>query len=158
MLLSDFHLFLQDGNPILIRAIKDALAACKATGRCMIVLGCRQVLPPELEREFVVVEFGLPGKEQLGEVLDGISKSAKLKKVSGDERTKILDSATGMTCGEAENAFALFVVEAKRLDPAIVSREKASTVLGRPPSRDKGRQGGVPDRWRCPHQRRHGEC
>lgn len=128
ILFADFHLFLQDGNPVLVRAIKDALVSCKATGRCMVLLGCRQVLPPELEREFVTVDAGLPDKPQLGVVLDGITKSAKIKKVTGAERDRILDAATGMTCGEAENAFALSVVEAKRLDPAIVAREKASTV------------------------------
>ena len=128
VLLADFHLFLQDGNPVLIRAIKDALVAGKARGRCLIVLGCRQVLPPELERKFVLLDFNLPGKEQLGLVLDGICKSAKLKKSEGDERDLILDAATEMTCTEAENAYALAVTESKRVDPAVVTREKASTV------------------------------
>jgi hypothetical protein len=71
VLLADFHLFLQDGNPVLIRAIKDALVAGKARGRVLFVLGCRQVLPPELEREFVLLDFGLPGKDPLGQVPDG---------------------------------------------------------------------------------------
>jgi SpoVK/Ycf46/Vps4 family AAA+-type ATPase len=128
ILLADFHLFLQDGNPVLIRAIKDALVAGKAKGRVLIVLGCRQMLPPELEREFVLLDFSLPGKEILGQVLDGICKSAKLKKPEGDEREQVLDAATGMTCTEAENAYALAVIESKRVDPVIVTREKASTV------------------------------
>ena len=128
VLLSDFHLHLQDGNPVLIRAIKDALIDCKASGKCLILLGCRQILPPELEHEFVVLDIQLPSKEALGLVLDGICKSAKLKKVVGDERCRILDSATGMTCGEAENAFALSVIEARKVDAGVVAREKASTV------------------------------
>lgn len=36
VLFADFHLFLQDGNPVLIRAMKDALVGCKATGKCII--------------------------------------------------------------------------------------------------------------------------
>jgi SpoVK/Ycf46/Vps4 family AAA+-type ATPase len=36
--------------------------------------------------------------------------------------------ATGMTCTEAENAYALAVIESKRVDPAVVAREKAATV------------------------------
>ncbi len=128
VLLADFHLFLQDGNPVLIRAIKDALVASKAKGRVLIVLGCRQVLPPELEREFVLLNFSLPGKEILGQVLDGICKSAKIKKPEGDEREQVLDAATGMTCTEAENAYALAIIESKKVDSGIVAREKASTV------------------------------
>jgi len=128
VLLRDFHMFLQDGNPVLIRAIKDALAVGKTKGRTMVILGCRQVLPPELEREFVLLDFSLPGKDQLGIVLDGISDSAKLKKTKGDERDQILDAATGMTSVEAENGFALSVVEVKKITPAVVAREKAATV------------------------------
>src|ERR1035437_5896054 len=45
VLLSDFHMFLADGNPVLVRAIKDSLMAGKAKGRVLVILGCRQVLP-----------------------------------------------------------------------------------------------------------------
>ncbi|NLG35399.1 MAG: AAA family ATPase, partial [Lentisphaerae bacterium] len=110
------------------RALKDALAAGKTRGRCIVILGCRQVLPPELEREFVLLDFTLPGKETLGQVLDGICGSAKLKTPAGDDRDQILDAATGMTCTEAENAFALAIVESRKVDHAVVAREKAQTV------------------------------
>jgi len=33
-----------------------------------------------------------------------------------------------MTCTEAENAYALAVIECKHVDPAVVAREKAQTV------------------------------
>ena len=128
VLLRDFHMFLQDGNPVLIRALKDALAVGKTKGKTLVILGCRQVLPPELEREFVLLDFSLPGKDQLEVVLDGICDSAKLKKIKGDERDQILDAATGMTSTEAENGFALSVVETKKITPAVVAREKAATV------------------------------
>lgn len=128
VLLRDFHMFLEDGNPVLIRAIKDELARGKTRGKVMIILGCRQVLPPELEREICVLHFVLPDKEQLGVVLDGICESAKLDKPEGDERDRILDAATGMTCTEAENGYALSVIECKHVDPAVVAREKALTV------------------------------
>jgi len=128
VLLRDLHLFLADANPVLIRAIKDSLVVGKTKGRCLIVLGCRQVLPPELEREFVVLDFSLPDKTQLGVVLDAISVSAKLKKPTGQDRDQVLDAATGMTSTEAENAYALAVIECKKVDPAVVAREKAATV------------------------------
>ena len=128
VLFADLHLFLQDGNPILLRALKDALVASKAAGRCLVLLGCRLPLPPELEREFAVVDFGLPDKDALGVVLDNLSRSAGLEPPTGDPRERVLDSATGMTCAEAENAFALAVVETRAVDPAVVAREKAQTV------------------------------
>ena len=128
VLLRDFHMFLEDGNPVLVRAIKDELGRCKTQGKVLVALGCRQVLPPELEREMTVVHFSLPDKSQLGKVLDGICVSAGLENPDGDERERILDAATGMTCTEAENAFALCVVECRQIEPAVVAREKAQTV------------------------------
>ena len=128
ILLRDFHLFLADPNPILIRQFKDVLQRAKTQNKTLIILGCRLCLPPELEREITIIEFALPGKQQLNQVLDGIIESAQLKGVDGEQRDKILDAASGLTTIEAENAFALSVVESKAVDPVIVAREKASVV------------------------------
>jgi len=128
VLLRDFHLFLQDSNPVLIRAIKDALAVGKTKGKVLVILGCRQVLPPELEREFVLMDFNLPGRETLGTVLDQICQSAKLKRPADNERDQILDAASGLTCSEAENAFALSIVTVKGVRAVNVAAEKAATV------------------------------
>ena len=128
ILLRDFHLFLQDPNPILIRQFKNVLQLSKTQNKTLIILGCRLCLPPELEREITVIEFALPGKQQLNQVLEGIIESAKLKGVEGEQRDKILDAACGLTTIEAENAFALSVVENKSIDPVIVAREKAQAV------------------------------
>ena len=128
VLLKDFHLFLADPNPILIRQLKDVLQRAKTQNKTLIILGCRLLLPPELEREITVIEFSLPGKDQLTHVLNGICESAELKPIEGDEREKVLNAASGMTTMEAENAFALSVVQVKNIDPAIVAKEKAQVV------------------------------
>ncbi len=128
VLLRDFHAFLEDGNPVLVRAVKDALLQAKTQGKVLVLLGCRKVLPPELEREICLVEFTLPDKAQLGRVLENICTSASLQNPEGDERDRILDAATGLTCTEAENAFALSVIECRCINPAVIAREKALTV------------------------------
>ncbi len=128
VVLRDFHPFLEDGNPVLTRALKDRLRVGKTKGKAILLLGCRSVLPPELEREFVVVPFALPGKAELGGVLDQIASSARQSKPEGESRDQLLDSACGLTTIEAENAFALSVVESGGLSPQIVAREKANEV------------------------------
>jgi len=126
ILLRDFHLYLLDPDPTIIRLVKDALFKGKAKGLQLIILGCRQELPPELEKEFIVVDFILPEKEELGHVLDELAKSAKIE-VNGN-RDAVLDSAMGLTTNEAENAFALSLVETKDFDPEIIAREKSATI------------------------------
>jgi hypothetical protein len=63
-------------------------------------------------------------------VLGGIMESAGIKPDSMEQeaREKAIDAASGLTTIEAENAFALSVVESKGINPAIVAREKAQAV------------------------------
>jgi hypothetical protein len=128
VLLRDFHLFLQDPNPILIRKLKDVLQEAKTKQKTLVILGCRLCLPPELERELTVIEFALPGKEQLSAVLDGIMESAGIKTMEQETREQVIDAASGLTTIEAENAYALSVVQSKGIDPVLVSKEKAQAV------------------------------
>ena len=88
VLLRDFHPFLED-SPVLIRSLKDQVRQARTANKVLIVLACRLVLPPELEREIVVLNFRLPGKEELGTVLDGICASAGLKRPGNDARNSV---------------------------------------------------------------------
>ncbi|MBI5821399.1 MAG: AAA family ATPase [Verrucomicrobia bacterium] len=128
VLLRDYHLFFEEANPVTLRTFKDELLSAKTKGRTLCVLACRLKLPAELEREMTVVEFALPGREEIHHVLEGIIQSAKLKKLENKDRASLIDAATGLTTQEAENAFALSVVETGKLDPAVVGREKALTI------------------------------
>ena len=128
VLLRDYHVFLDDPNPLLLRQLKDQLRIGKTKGHTLAVLGCRLKLPPELEREFIVVDFTLPGAEALNEVLGGILKSTGKKRPSPETAAALIDAARGLTTTEAEDAFALSVVETGDLNPAVIAREKAQAV------------------------------
>jgi hypothetical protein len=94
ILFRDFHLSLSDPNPILIRQLKDVLQEAKTKSKTLIILGCRLCLPPELERELTVVEFALPGKQELDVVLSGILESAGIQSMEQEARdVKSLRSA-----------------------------------------------------------------
>lgn len=128
VLLRDYHLLFEEANPVSIRTFKDELVTAKAKGKTIIILACRLKLPAELEREMTVVDFALPGREEINHVLEGIVKSASLKSPDQNQRASLIDAASGLTTIEAENAYALSVVETGTLDPAVVTREKAQTI------------------------------
>ena len=128
VLLRDLQLHLDQSDPMLVRRIKDILRVAKANGHTLILLGCRLKLPPELEHEITHVDFSLPDSTRLGVVLDGIAKSAKLKNIPEGVRESALQSALGLTTTEAENAFALSVVETSGIDPGVIAREKARAL------------------------------
>ncbi|MES2657194.1 MAG: AAA family ATPase [Verrucomicrobiota bacterium] len=128
VVMRDLQPHLDQTDPMLIRRLKDLLRMAKSGGHAIILLGCRLKLPAELEHEITQVDFSLPDGIQLGVVLDGILKSAKLKKPNEAVREAILQSALGLTTTEAENAFSLSLAETKRIDHRIISREKARTL------------------------------
>lgn len=128
VLLRDLQLHLEHSDPMLIRRIKDTLRIAKANGHTLILLGCRINLPPELDREITRIDLDLPGKPELAIVLDGIISSGGIPEPSQEARDAVLQSALGLTTTEAENAFALSVVETQGVSPAIIAREKARTL------------------------------
>ena len=127
-LFRDLQLHLDHGDPMLTRRIKDILRVAKANGHTLILLGCRLNLPAEIDQEITRIDFCLPDSNALATVLDGIIASALLPPMDAAIRENVLANALGLTTTEAENVFALSVVEAKGIDPKIIAREKASTL------------------------------
>ncbi|EIQ01085.1 AAA+ family ATPase [Opitutaceae bacterium TAV1] len=124
----DFHLFIEDRNPLIWRKLRDCLAEAKAHSKTFVILGCRLALPPELEKEITVLDFTLPDREQLKNILHALVKDNNLGEGCVQDEKAIADAATGLTTGEAEQAFALSVVETRHIAKDIVYREKCQTV------------------------------
>ena len=124
----DFQMLLDDGDPVLIRKLRDVLRRAKASGKTLILLGCRSVMPPELIREITALDFELPSKEELQPVLNGIVQSADLEPPPANEQNNILEAASGLTTIEAENAFALSIIERGAIHAEVVAQEKAHTL------------------------------
>lgn len=136
VLLRDFAATLVDQDPMLVRKLRDSLRLAKASGKLIVILGVWKQLPPELEREITRIDLPLPDPEELGVVLEGILESLP-QDDSGHVPVAVLDpamregvlaAASGLTTLEAENAFALSLIETGALSPALIAREKAQAL------------------------------
>jgi SpoVK/Ycf46/Vps4 family AAA+-type ATPase len=127
-LVRDFHVFVEDKNPLIWRKLKDALVSGRANNKAIVIVGCRYVLPPELEKEITVLDFSLPTKDQLKVVLHALLGHNGHSAKSIEDEAGILAAASGLTTSEAENAFALSVVECGKVTRDIVFREKCQAV------------------------------
>lgn len=128
VMLKDLQLYLDQGDPLLVRRLRDLLRQAKSNGHALVLAGCRSKHVPELQHEFMEVELPLPDAHRLGQVLDGILLSAGLPSPEADRRDALLHSALGLTTIEAENAFALSLIECGELDPLRIGREKAALL------------------------------
>ena len=130
--LKDFHAFI--GNTEITRRLRDLFVSLKMTYKTLIILAPLLKLPAELEKEITVVEYGLPDRDDLDVLLEGIIQKAKenpnLNVVLSDlERDQILKAAQGLTVNEAENVFAKSLVEKHKFDVDVILSEKEQIIL-----------------------------
>ena len=80
----------------------------------IVILSPVVQIPAELEKQFVVIEHELPGREQLTEIARGIA--TEQGELPADlELERVLDAAAGLTRYEAEGAFSLSLVRHGKL-------------------------------------------
>jgi ATP-dependent 26S proteasome regulatory subunit len=126
LVMLDVHEIMRDyGHPPTNRIMKDTIAIGKKSNRVLVILGAETCVPKVLEKELTLVEFKLPSKPELAVTLDNIAESAG---VDIEDRDGVLDAAAGMTTIEAENAFALSVVQDKKILAPPVYQEKVASL------------------------------
>lgn len=125
MMIHGFDLFME--NPEIVQLIKDLVQYCKTTGRTVAFVSHRNIIPPALLAHITMVDFDLPSDIELSTVLKGMLTEHG-KKISKEIFNQAVESALGMTEFEAENAFALSLVETKIITPSVIRREKAQVI------------------------------
>jgi len=119
-LFKDFHPFLARGNTAIIRRLKEIALNLKNSFKTILLVSPVMEIPPELEKEITVLNFPLPSREDLDELLERIIQELRQRKqvqvdLDDSGRERLLQAALGLTLGEAENVFAKLVVKTERL-------------------------------------------
>lgn len=115
-------------SPEVIQALLHQLALGKQRRTFVVVLAPVLQLPPELERQFIVLEHDLPGRDQLLTIAQGLVE-ADGDLPEGAELERVLDAAAGLTRHEAEGAFALALTRHERIVAETVWDLKAQSLL-----------------------------
>jgi SpoVK/Ycf46/Vps4 family AAA+-type ATPase len=129
--LHDYHHYLND--PVVVRKQRDLAHALKLTRKNIIFLSPVLKVPTELEKEIAVIDYRLPDKQELSEIIRRISRSLddakKLEIINAPEKEeKIVEAALGLTAEEAENVFAKSLVEKGQFDINTVLSEKEQII------------------------------
>ena len=130
----DFHPFFTE--PSVVRKVREVALYLKNSYKTLILISPTLRLPMELEKEVVVVDFDLPDREEIGELLD--RTIAQMKQNAGlnirltpAARQAIVNAALGLTINEAENVFAKTLVKTGGLsekDVPIILSEKEQII------------------------------
>lgn len=132
----DFHPFLGRNNVAPIRKLKEIALHLKNSYKTIILVSPVVEIPVELEKEITLLNFPLPSREDLDELLGQILEDLKQYKqiqieLDHSARDRLVQAALGLTLGEAENVFARIVVRDGQLsgdDVTEVLSEKQQII------------------------------
>src|SRR6476646_8249122 len=101
----DFHPFLSKSNFTVVRKLKDIALHLKNSFKTIILISPVMEIPPELEKEVTVLNYPLPAKTDLADLLDRIlGELSEVKEIDLDlddaTREKLLQAALGLTLNE----------------------------------------------------------
>ncbi|GAB3618204.1 AAA family ATPase [Okibacterium endophyticum] len=127
------------GEASIIRKVRETVLEFRHAdaARAMVITAPVRVIPPELDKVTSLLDFPLPNRTELRELLDTMITNNSSGKgritVDADEHDleRLVQAALGLTMAEAENAFARAMVDDGVLSGAdieVVLDEKRQTV------------------------------
>ncbi|MEE2902923.1 MAG: AAA family ATPase [Myxococcota bacterium] len=124
--LLDFHQYLSD--PLVCRALRELVQACQRKKQTVILIAPSVDLPPELDKESVIIDLSLPTSSELQEVLQSVASSEGVE-LSSEIVSRAARSALGLTENQSARIFRKVIVTYKGLSEdclsEIVSEKKA---------------------------------
>lgn len=139
-ILYDFHVYFGNkqrcADPQIVRALRDLLPTLK-TGtvrKNVIFISPDLVIPETLQKDVVIFDFPLPTSDEIKQRLNRMiatNKSINTSTLTDEDKDKLCKGALGLTMQEAENAFALAMVNDGKLeisDLSTILEEKMQVI------------------------------
>ena len=132
--LRDVHKWLAD--PTVLRALRSLARSLsqspRGESRSIIVLSPSAEVPPELAGHAIVLDWPLPDRDEIAEILDGVLNALpddiRTNAAPNGTREAAIDAAVGLTQEEAQSCYAKSLVLTKKIDPREVAQEKRRVV------------------------------
>ena len=119
-----------------LRQLRNLARSLPATGReaaqAIIILTASGEMPPELVGQAVLVEWPMPDRAEIADILDAAIESLPeaIQKTAAPNgnRAAANDAAIGLSGEEAQACYARSLVQLRRIDPALVAQEKKRVI------------------------------
>jgi len=133
-ILRDLPAWLRD--PTVNRALRSLVRGLTLSprdeARAVIVLTPSSEVPPELAGHAVVIDFPLPDRAEIAQILDAaiaaLPDEIRDQAAPNGARDAAIDAAVGLTAEEAQACYAKSLVSTRRIDPATVAAEKKRVI------------------------------
>ena len=139
-ILYDFHVFFgnkqRPADPVITRSLRDLIPTLKTSNarKNVIFISPELTIPESLQKDIVIYDFPLPNLKDIKNKLNkmiSVNKKINTNDLSEEDKDKLCKAALGLTMQEAENAFALAMVQDGKLDIkdlCIILEEKMQVI------------------------------
>ncbi len=139
-ILYDFHVFFgikhKSADSTIVRALRDLIPILKTSKarKNIIFISPDLVIPDTLQKDIVIYDFPLPKLEDIKEKLNrmlSVNRRIDTDELTDEDKDKLCKAALGLTMQEAENAFALAMVQDGTLsksDIQVILEEKMQVI------------------------------
>ncbi|RMG16410.1 MAG: AAA family ATPase [Planctomycetota bacterium] len=135
--LRDLHEFM--GKHIVKRLLRDLARELRTSSKNCVLLSPVKKIPPEIEKEFAIVDFDLPKIEDIYQIMNrlldkGVGPESKAYawklefQRNEEEKLKVAEAALGLTSVEIDNVLAKSLVMRKRFDIEVIHSEKEQII------------------------------
>lgn len=133
-ILRDLPRFLND--PFVLRGLRSLARSLpqaeRDQARAVIILSPSNDVPPELQGHAIVIEWPLPDRQEIAEILDaaieGLPEEMRATAAPNGTREAAIDAAVGLTAAEAQSCYAKSIVSVRKIDPKAVANEKKRVI------------------------------
>ena len=128
IIMKDYHKYFEDIK--IIRKTLNLRAFLKAVSKTIVFSSPIEVIPPELAMDMPVINFDLPGKETLTNMLNNFIQfnNKILSDISQEEKEIFVDALTGLSLEKAEDALSLALRKDRKLNYKTIVKTKADML------------------------------
>ena len=133
-ILRDLQPWLRD--PTVMRSLRSLARALplapRNEARAVVLVSPSNEVPPELAGHAIVIEWPLPDRAEIAEILDAaieaLPEDMRVSAAPNGTRDAAIDAAVGLTAEEAQSCYAKSLVTSRAIDPATVALEKKRVI------------------------------
>ena len=124
------------GGATVLRKLRNLARFLPTTPRdraqAVVVISPSSKIPDELSVHATVIEWPLPDRAEIGAILDAaveaLPDAIKAQAAPNGTRDAAIDAAIGLSGEEAASCFARSIVKSRKIEPALVAKEKRRVV------------------------------
>ena len=125
MFMYNFH-YVAD-KPQVVQCVQDLLPVLAHSGKAIIAVGYKDKIPPELSKDFVVMDMPLPDENEIQTAME-FAAPAGHEIPEGEAAKPIIHACKSLTRTELDQVLSLSIVESNSFDVQVINDYRAMAI------------------------------